>query len=113
MKKAKNILYSLHLAIILAPTVSLAAFDNPLRSDINSVGGFVQELLLAATYILFPIGVLFVVYAGFMFVRAQGNTTKLSTAKENIVWVLIGMALILGAAMLATILQDTVNQITR
>lgn len=104
---------ALAFAITSVPTIALAAFENPLRTNITSVGGFVQELLLAATYILFPIGVLFVVYAGFMFVVAQGKKDALTTAKKNIVWVLVGVALILGAWMLAEVLQDTVNQLTK
>ncbi len=107
----QKFLYTLTTSALLAPTLTCAEFENPLRSNITSVSGFVEAILQAATYILFPIGVLFVVYAGFMFIKAQGKPEDLKTAKFNIVWVLIGLALILGAVALSTIIKGTINQL--
>jgi hypothetical protein len=62
-------------------------------------------------YISFPIISLFVVYAGFKFLTAQGNETKLTSAKENIRYVILGALLILGAWALAQLLGGTVNEL--
>lgn len=58
-----------------------------------------------------PIVALFLLIAGFKFVSARGNSSKLEEAKENFKFVIIGAALILGAWVIATLIGNTVTQI--
>ena len=86
-----------------------AEFENPIRP------GTLQQLLLSildiAVYILFPIVVLMIVYTGYLFVSAQGNPTKIETARKALIWTVIGALIILGARALALGIQATVNSI--
>lgn len=81
--------------------------NNPLGA--NSFCGLVQNLLQAALAIGIPIAVLFIVYAGFKFVLAQGNPEKLKEARNNFMWTVIGIAIFLGAWLLASVVANTVN----
>jgi hypothetical protein len=54
---------------------------------------------------------LYLVYCGYLFVVAQGNETKLTKAKENLLYVLLGGALILGAWTLSGIVSSTLTSL--
>lgn len=99
--------------VTTAPTpVSTQSFykvPNPLGSGNNSFCGLVQNLLKAALAIGIPIAVLFIVYAGFKFVMAQGNSTKLQEARNNFMWTLVGIGIFLGAWLLASVVANTIN----
>ncbi len=85
--------------------------QNPLRG-INNFEEFVELLLKAVINIGFPIAVLFIVYAGFLFVTAQGDTTKIQKAKDTFFYTIIGVALFLGSWTLAIIVKNTIKLIT-
>lgn len=55
--------------------------------------------------------VLFIVYAGFKFVLARGKPEELKKARDNFLWTIIGIAIFLGAWLLASVIKNTVNQL--
>ena len=96
--------------LLLMPKHSFASgFENPLKFD--TIQDFVKGFLEAVMYIGFPIAVLFVVYSGFLFVFAQGNSTELEKAKKNFLYTVVGVALFLGAIALATLIKGTIEQL--
>ena len=97
------------LVALSAASIAYADFQNPLQ--VNDVQSFVSSALKALVVIALPIITLFIVIAGFMFVAARGNEGKITKAKENFVYVIIGAILILGAWVLATLIGGTVSQV--
>ncbi|HEY5382992.1 MAG TPA: hypothetical protein VIJ88_00310 [Candidatus Paceibacterota bacterium] len=85
---------------------------NPLGSNINSFCGLIKALLGAAIAIGIPIAVLFIVFAGFKFVLARGNSEALVSARQNFMWTVIGIGIFLGAWLLAMVIANTVNTIS-
>ena len=55
--------------------------------------------------------VLFFVYAGFMFVSAQGDPKKLEKAKSAFFWTVVGGIILLGAQALSVLIQQTLQPI--
>lgn len=84
--------------------------NNPL-GNISTVQEFIERLLNIVITIGVPIVALAIIYTGFLFVTAQGNADKLKTAKNALVYTLIGAALVLGAWVLAKAIVNTVNEI--
>ncbi|MDO8548055.1 MAG: pilin [bacterium] len=82
---------------------------NPLGAD--SFCGLVKNILQAAIQIGIPVAVLFIVYAGFKFVLARGKPEELKKARDNFLWTIIGIAIFLGAWLLASVIKNTVNQL--
>lgn len=82
---------------------------NPL--GVGSFCGLVKALLTAAIEIGIPIAVLFIVYAGFKFVLARGSPEKLKEARQNFLWTIIGIAIFLGAWLLASVVANTVRSL--
>ena len=71
----------------------------------------IKQLLSIFLAIGTPIAVLFLVYAGFMFVMARGNAHELETAKRNIVHVILGICIFLGAWLMGQVIANTINAI--
>jgi len=82
-------------------------FENPL--NFSTFCGLLKGIFNAILTLGIPIAVLFIVWAGFKLVLARGNTTALATAKLNLVYILVGIAIFLGAWMLSQIIANTVN----
>ena len=97
-----------HISVAAGPCAS-GELCNPLK--FNSIQSFVEGFLKAVVYVGFPIAVLFVVYSGFLFVFAQGNSSELEKAKKNFMWTVIGVALFLGAWALAMMIRGTIDQL--
>ena len=82
---------------------------NPLKVD--SFAGLVQALLQAAIIIGIPIAVLFIVFAGLKFVLALGSPEKLTTAKRNFFYTIIGVGIFLAASLIAPVIFSTVKSL--
>lgn len=79
--------------------------ENPVK--VKTFPELFKKVLDAAFVIGLPIAVLFIVLAGFRFVAARGNSDKLKTARNNLLWTVIGIAIFFGAWVLANIVANT------
>lgn len=80
-------------------------------SGIRDIPTFLQRLLEIVQLIAIPIVVFFIIYAGFLFVTARGDTGQLSQARGALLAAVIGTAIILGAWVIATAIKGTVDNI--
>jgi hypothetical protein len=112
MHTQKILLYTLPiLAVCCFPVLASAALQNPtkfkdLGQVVLAVINIVQILLIMAT-------VLYLLYAGLMFVTARGEPSKLIKARDALLWGMVGAALILAARVLVVTLQGAVNSILK
>lgn len=115
-----KILSVIGLQFLFSPTALMAQsppvsgrIENPLKADsITGPNGLINDLINAVQIIVAPLIVIFVIYAGFLFVTARGNDRKLETAKKTLLYVLIGAAIILGAEVLSTLIENTADNLT-
>ena len=104
----------LAVACLLFASIASAqatGLENPLNSQFNTIPTFIAGALKVLVIVALPIITLFIVVAGFMFVAARGNESKLTEAKKNLMYVIIGALLILGAWVIATLIGGTVTQL--
>lgn len=114
---------TLRIALMLAALVALQflvfsfasaqsqKLENPLNPAFSSVPSFIEGVLRTIVVVALPIITLFIVIAGFMFVKARGNPGEITDAKRNFFYVMLGAILILGAWVLATLIAGTVTQL--
>ena len=88
-----------------------ACLTNPLDSTISTIPDFFRVLVEIILVFAIPFIVFFIIYAGFLYVTAQGNPEKIQKAHAALLYALIGGMLILGANVLLTIITNTVTQI--
>jgi hypothetical protein len=84
--------------------------DNPLRFP--TIQAFFQAIIEFLLILALPFIVFMIIYTGFLFVTARGDTHKLQTAKNMLMWTIIGGMLILGATIIAEVIRNTVDNIT-
>lgn len=82
--------------------------QNPLSS--STIQDFMIKILDAVVLILTPVVVIMLLWAGFLFVTAQGNPEKLKKAKNALLYTLIGAAIVLGAKGFALAIGTTISQ---
>jgi len=82
--------------------------SNPLGETIKDLPTFIATILDIVVNIGLPIAIFFIVYAGFLFVTARGNESKLETAKLAFLYSIIGTAILLAAKLLAVVIAGTI-----
>ncbi|MFA6251691.1 MAG: pilin [Candidatus Paceibacterota bacterium] len=85
--------------------------NNPLGPNITDIPSFIQALVEIVLIVGIPIVALAIIYTGFLFVTAQGNSEKITKAKKALLYTLIGAALLLGAFVIAQAIGKTVEEI--
>ena len=83
--------------------------ENPLK--VSTSAAFVQKVLEIVTTIGVPIVAIFIIYSGFLFVKARGNPEELKTAKSTFLWTVVGAAILLASWILAKAICETVVQL--
>jgi hypothetical protein len=85
---------------------------NPLENGgVRDIPTLVREILKIVITVGVPIVALAIIYSGFLFVAAQGNPEKLKKAKDTLLYVIIGAAILLGAYVIAEAIEATVAAI--
>jgi hypothetical protein len=84
---------------------------NPLKSE--TLTGFLLNLIDILILFAIPLIILMIIYAGFLYVMARGNEEQVTRATRALTYAVIGGLLILGAKLLLTIIQGTVDQLVR
>lgn len=84
---------------------------NPIPS-VTSIPGLIQKILEGALKIGIPVLALAIIYSGFLFVVARGNSEKLEKAKDSLLYTIIGGAILLGSWAIAKMIESTVLGIT-
>jgi len=93
------------------PTCSGGAcsVQNPIK--VTSICGALKQGFYVLMPIVIAIGVVFIIWSGAKFVFAQGNPKELGKARQNFYYTVIGIAVVLGAWVLAEVIAATINAI--
>jgi len=89
--------------------VTKIKIDNPIKY--NTLLDFVNAILQIVIQVGTPILVLAIVYVGFLFVKARGNSSELENAKTTFFWTVIGAAIVLGAFVISTVIENTISNL--
>lgn len=94
--------------LILLPvlTVSAQSIENPL--NVETIGEFLAAILTIVMVLAVPVIIFFIVYAGFLYVTARGNSEQVQKATRAFTYAIIGGLIVLGAMVLVGIIQNLV-----
>jgi hypothetical protein len=102
------------VALVQAQTTGYNTINlvNPLGEG-TTLNSFLLKILSIVTDTIGPvIVILMLVYVGFLFVAAQGNSTKISAAREMLLWTVVGALILLGAKAIAMGIEATVKALS-
>ena len=57
--------------------------------------------------------VVWIIWAGFQYVLAQGKPEAVTKAHQRLLWSLVGAGILLGAAGISSVVQNTINALIR
>lgn len=83
---------------------------NPIEADTFSE--FVSDVTEVAVTVLLPFVVLSFIYAGFLFVQAQGKPEAIKSAQNSLYYSVIGALVLFGAWGFAQVIETTVGTVT-
>lgn len=84
----------------------------------NPIGsGSLQEFMARILRIFVILGtmvvVFFIIYAGLQYVLARGDTTQIEAAHKTLWGTVVGAAIILGAEVIARVIEGTVKELAK
>lgn len=114
MKKYYTSLYAFLITSFL-PLIAFAqpnsglqiGIKNPL--NVNSVAEVMKIFFDTLVQLGSVAVVLAIVYAGFLFVVSKGNPEELNKAKTTLYWTIIGALILLGAQVIAKVIENTLK----
>ncbi len=80
------------------------SLPNPL--GVTSISELIRKIANFLIVLAIPFAVFMVILAGFRFATAQGNEEKLTKAKQNFIWTIAGVAIILASEALILYIED-------
>ncbi|MFH0755518.1 MAG: hypothetical protein V1910_02530 [bacterium] len=105
----KNIYFIISF-LLLMPIFIFAQIKNPLGDNVT-ISSIITEILGYVVKIGGIIATFFLIYSGYLFVKAQGKPEKLKEAREIFKNVCIGTAILLGAQLIASIIVGTIKSL--
>ena len=101
------------VAISFAPPVLVAhgivELPNPLGKT-TTISALIANIAnFVIKYFAIPFAGLMLIIAGFRFVTAQGEPEKINKAKQNFVWTILGVGVVVAAQLLTTYIQDLIT----
>ncbi len=88
------------------PTFTLT---NPLK--VNSVGDLIQTFVEIFSYIVILVAVVMFIVIGFKYIlyAAQGNVSEISSLHKQLLWLVIGVAVVIGARVIIQLVINTLS----
>jgi len=89
-------------------TGSSATLLNPLKAG-TSIPALLTDILQLVIQVGAVVVTLMIVYVGYKFVMARGNSGEIQKAKDMLLWTVIGALVLLGSQAIASAIQATVT----
>lgn len=83
--------------------------SNPLSDRFNSVGGIIEGFVKIFSYLVVIMAVLALVWVGFQMILAQGRPERLSELKNWLLYIVIGVAIVIGAPIIINVVINTLE----
>ena len=83
---------------------------NPLGKTTN-IQDVIVTVVKVVQILLMMAAVVYIIWAGFLFVSARGDTAKITKARNALLWGFVGVALVLGAQVIVTTIKNSVNSV--
>tara|TARA_B100000508_G_scaffold140846_1_gene143816 strand:- start:828 stop:1196 length:369 start_codon:yes stop_codon:yes gene_type:complete len=101
-------------SVLLTPLLVQAQLNFKWNSFIwpGTINDLLTAILTTLIVIATPIVVFFIIYAGFLYVTARGNTNQVQQATRALTYAIIGGVFIIGAVAIAQVLNNIVGSFT-
>ena len=97
-------------ALVLLFAMPVYAGEKIIQNPLNvpTIEEFLVAILTIVMVLAVPVVIFFIVYAGFLYVTARGNSEQVQQATRAFTYAIIGGLIVLGAMVLVGIIQNLV-----
>ena len=92
-----------------ACTSSDGKICNPIKAD--SINVLLASILAIVKFVAGIVLVIYFILAGFRYVTARGDETKIKSATQMLTWTAVGGAILLGAEVIQKLISNTISQL--
>jgi heme/copper-type cytochrome/quinol oxidase subunit 2 len=86
----------------------LITLKNPLQ-NVTSLGQLVQTFADIFTYLVVLFAIIMLIWVGLQYVLARGNSEKMKENSQRLLWIVIGIAIVIGARVLVQVVINTMQ----
>ena len=104
----QKILFLILLGFLLFPAVSLAFGELPLATG-PTITGLIINVVNVVWMVFAALAIIMFIYAGILFLTAQGAPDKITQAKQAALWGVVGVVVMILAFSIFTILGKIVG----
>lgn len=105
-------------SISTSPDSQKITIKNPFNCGGSGSGGnctLIDFIKIVLQNVIMPlaavVAVMYIIWAGFLYVTAQGNPKNIEVAHQNLLYALIGTGILLGAAGISAVVSNTVTSL--
>lgn len=73
---------------------------------VTSISELILKIVRFLMALAIPFAIFMLVWAGFLFATAQGSEEKINTAKRNLIWTVVGIAVILASEVIVDYISE-------
>ena len=93
----------------ISPANGVFYLQNPLSSKFNTVGGIVGGFIQIFVYLVVLLAVIMIIYVGLRLVLAQGDAAEIKKRHEQLLWLVVGLAFVIGARIIVQVVISTLQ----
>jgi hypothetical protein len=90
---------------------STTRLQNPLGDKIPDIPTLITKIIDIVIQFSYIVVACFLIWSGFKFVTAQGNESKISSAKSTFYWTIVGALIVMGAQTLSAMFKATLENL--
>lgn len=90
-----------------SPSGGSAKLTNPITA--KTLDEFIIKIIDVLLVFAVPLIVLYIMYAGYLFVTAAGKAEQITQARTALLYALVGGVIVLGAKLIITVIEGTVK----
>lgn len=91
--------------------VTVIDINIPNPISVGTIPEFIQKVLEFIITIGLPILAMAIIYSGFLFVTANGKEAQITTAKNALLFAVIGGFILLGSWLIAGVIKDALTDL--
>ncbi len=89
------------------PPSSTFTLQNPIKVD--SVSDLISSFVEIFSYLVILFAVLALIWVGLQFILARGDVGKMKELKEWLLWIVVGVAVVIGARLIVEVVINTLS----
>ncbi len=96
------------------PTPTIPILRNPLAGlGVGSISDLINVVVRGVVVVGSPLCAIAIIWAGFSYLLAQGDSGKIKKAHDQLWWTIVGTMIVFGASLIAKVVTGTITELLK